>query len=263
MSMLLPDQVAVIYGAGGALGGAVARAFAGAGAAVFVTGRTGPPVDELAEQIRAGGGTAEAACVDAQDERAVEEHIRGVVERTGRIDISLNLVGVDHIQGRPLLEMEPADFTKGIEARVRTQFATVRAAARHMVDRRSGVILMVTATPDRLAIPRVGSFGVACGALEALCRTLATELGPHGIRVVCLRSAGTPDAHGVEEAWAVHAANSGATPDQYGAAKAERALLGRMPRLHEVADAAVLMASPRAGAITAAITNVTCGEQLD
>ena len=104
--------------------------------------------------------------------------------------------------------MSAADFTLGLEARVNTHFVTARAAARHMVRQRSGAILMVTATPDRVAIPQVGSFGVANAALEGLTRTLATELSPQGVRVICLRSAGSPDATGVQEAFGLHAANA-------------------------------------------------------
>jgi 3-oxoacyl-[acyl-carrier protein] reductase len=261
--MLLKGRNAVVYGAGGALGGAVSRAFAHEGAAVFLTGRLLAPVDEVATRILVAGGTAEAAVVDANAEQAVEEHAQTVVDRAGSLDISINLIAVDHIQGRPLIDLSPSDFTLGLEARIRTHFVTARAAARHMVRQRSGAILMVTATPDRVAIPDVGNFGVANAALEGLTRTLATELGPHGVRVVCLRSAGSPDAAGVREAFGLHAANAGTTLETFAAAREERILLRRLPTLTEVADAAALMASDRASAMTATIANVTCGEILD
>jgi 3-oxoacyl-[acyl-carrier protein] reductase len=183
--MLLKGRNAVVYGAGGALGGAVSRAFAREGAAVFLTGRLLAPVDEVATRILVAGGTAEAAVADANAEHAVEEHAQTVVDRAGSLDISINLIAVDHIQGRPLIDLSPSDFTLGLEARIPTHFVTARAAARHMVRQRSGAILMVTATPDRVAIPDVGNFGVANAALEGLTRTLATELG----RAVCGSSA--------------------------------------------------------------------------
>jgi 3-oxoacyl-[acyl-carrier protein] reductase len=261
--MLLKGRNAVVYGAGGALGGAVSRAFAREGAAVFLTSRRLAPLNEVATKILVAGGTAEAAVVDANAEQAVEEHAQTVVDRAGSLDISINLIGVDHIQGRPLVDLSPSDFTLGLEARIRTHFVTARTAARHMVRQRSGAILMVTATPDRVAIPDVGNFGVANAALEALTRTLATELGPLGVRVVCLRSAGSPDAAGVREAFGLHAANAGTTLETFAAAREERILLRRLPTLVEVADAATLMASDRASAMTATIANVTCGEILD
>jgi 3-oxoacyl-[acyl-carrier protein] reductase len=159
--------------------------------------------------------------------------------------------------------MSPADFTLGLEARVRTHFGTALAAARHMVRQRSGAISMVTATPDRVGIPEVGSFGVASAALEGLSRTLATEQSPDGVRVVCLRSAGSPDAAGVREAFGLHAANAGTTLETFTSTREERILLRRLPTLAEVADVAALMASDRASAMTATIANVTCGEMLD
>jgi 3-oxoacyl-[acyl-carrier protein] reductase len=230
--------------------------------AVFLTGRRLATLDAVARRIRAAGGAAETAVVDAEAEQVVEEHARAVVDRAGSLDISINLIGVDHIQGRPLVDMSPADFTLGLEARVRTHFVTARAAARHMLRQRSGAILMVTATPDRVAIPEVGSFGVANAALEGLSRTLATELSPHGVRVVCLRSAGSRDAAGVREAFGIHAANAG-TLETFASAREGRILLRRLPTLAEVADVAALMASDRASAMTATIANVTCGEMLD
>jgi 3-oxoacyl-[acyl-carrier protein] reductase len=257
--VLLREKIAVIYGAGGALGGAVARAFAAEGAFVHLTGHRLEPVDSVA----AGLERADAAVVDAFDEDTVEEDLRGVVAERGRVDISVNLISVDHVQGVPLIDMSPDDFARGIDARLRTHFITARAAARHMVQRGSGVILAVTAAPDRTAIPMAGSFGVQCAAVESFSRALAVEVGPRGVRVGCLRSAGSPDAAGVDEVFDMHAGNAGLTREAYDAAKARRTLLGRMPRLAEVAQVAVFLASDRASAMTGAIANVTCGELLD
>ena len=101
--MLLKGRNAVVYGAGGALGGAVSRAFAREGAAVFLTSRRLAPLNEVATKILVAGGTAEAAVVDANAAQAVEDHAQTVVDRAGSLDISINLIGVDHIQGRPLV----------------------------------------------------------------------------------------------------------------------------------------------------------------
>jgi 3-oxoacyl-[acyl-carrier protein] reductase len=98
--MLLESRNAVVYGAGGALGSAVSQAFAGEGAAVFLTGRRQAPLDAMAGKIRAAGGTAHTAVVDANSEQAVEKHAEAVVDQAGTLDISINLIGVDHIQGR-------------------------------------------------------------------------------------------------------------------------------------------------------------------
>ena len=175
--MLLKGKNAVIYGAGGAIGGAVARTFAGEGARVFLAGRTRASLDAVPDGMTAVGGVGEISEVDALDEFAVERHTQHIVQEAGRIDVSFNLIGVPLGQGTPLADLPIDDFTVPIAAYMRTHLLTARAAARHMLEAGSGVILMMTTTPDRLAIPFVGPFGVMCAAVEALSRTLAAELG--------------------------------------------------------------------------------------
>jgi NAD(P)-dependent dehydrogenase (short-subunit alcohol dehydrogenase family) len=196
--MLLAQKTAVIYGAGGAIGGAVARAFAREGARVFLAGHTSAPLEALAQELSQAGGVAEAAHVDALEAPSIEEHLRAVVEKTGGVDIAFNAISIGYLQGSPLVEESPEAFTQGITDAMKTQFLTSTAAARHMQKRGSGVLLTITATPARELIPNSGNFGVACAAIERLCQQLACELGPQGIRVICLRSAGSPDSPGVQ-----------------------------------------------------------------
>ena len=183
--MLLENKNAVIYGGGGSIGGAVARAFAREGARVFLAGRTLTRVEAVAEEISAAGGTAEAARVDALDEQAVEEHVAAVAEKAGSIDILFNAIGMEDVQGTPLLEMPLEDFAHPLIVATRTQFLTARAVARRMVERGSGVILTITARPSRKAVPNVGGFDAACAAIEGLWRTFRIELD--GMRVWSMR----------------------------------------------------------------------------
>jgi 3-oxoacyl-[acyl-carrier protein] reductase len=261
--MLLEQKTAVVYGAGGAIGGAVARAFAREGARLFLAGRTLATLDAVAYDITQAGGIAEIAQVDALNGQAVEQHLSRVVDQAGSIDILFNAIAPSISQGTPLVEMSLEGFTVGISEAMQTQFLTTTAAARHMIKSGSGVILTITATPARLPNPNSGNFGIQGAAIERLCRQLAAELGPQGIRVICLRSAGSPDAPGVE--WAIHklAEREGISPEAYEARIAQGTLLKRLPKLAEVAAMAVLMASDHASAMTGAIANVTCGETLD
>lgn len=261
--MLLKGKNAVIYAAGGAIGGAVARTFAGEGARVFLAGRTRASLDAVADGMTAVGGVGEISEVDALDEFAVERHTQHIVQEAGRIDVSFNLIGVPLGQGTPLADLPIDDFTVPIAAYMRTHLLTARAAARHMLEAGSGVILMMTTTPDRLAIPFVGPFGVMCAAVEALSRTLAAELGPHGIRVVCLRSTGSPEAPGVQWAFTRHAEAAGKTRDEFQKTMEDRTMLRRLTTLAEVADMAAFMASDRASATTATAANLTCGLVVD
>lgn len=259
--MLLENKTAVIYGAGGAIGGAVARAFAREGAKVFLAGRTLAKLDAVAKDITAAGGAAETAQVDALDENSIDKHADAVVKKAGGIDISFNAIGIEDIQGTRLVDMPLNDFTHPIMIAMQTQFLTTRAAARYMVKKGSGVIMAITATPARMAIPLVGGFGVACAAIEGLCRQLASEVGSQGVRVVCLRSTGSPESIG--DSLDQHADGTGMTRAEFIATLEEMTLLKRLASLAEVGNVAALMVSEYASSMTGTIANMTCGAIVD
>ena len=262
--MLLEGKTAIVYGAAGAVGSAVAQAFAREGAALHLTGHHLGAVQALADQIaKTTGAVVQTAQVDALNPGAVERHASSVVATSGRLDISFNVISLGDAQGAALVDSLPDHFMLPIDTAMRAHFITATTAVRHMRNQQSGVILALTAQAARKPYPDVGGFGVACAALEALCRQLAAEAGPLGIRVVCLRSAGSPDTPGVAEAWSRHAKTHGVSLQDWTATMAATTLLKRLPRLAEVANAAALMASDHASGITGAITNLTCGELVD
>jgi 3-oxoacyl-[acyl-carrier protein] reductase len=261
--MLLEHKNAVIYGGGGAIGGAVARAFAREGAHLFLAGRTLAKVEAVAEEITAAGGMAETAQVDVLDEEAVDKHIGNVAERARRIDILFNAIGMQDVQGKPLHEMSLEDFARPITIATTTQFLTARAVARRMIRQGSGVIMSITAGPARRALPNVGGFDTACAAIEGLWRTFAAELGSYGIRLVVIGSAGSPDTPDVQETLELHARATGKSLEEVLAESGSETLLGRLPSVAEVANVATLMASDRASAMTGVIANVTCGYIVD
>ncbi len=193
--MLLKDKTGVIYGAGGSVGGAIARAFAREGATVHLAGRTATTLQAVAADITAAGGQAHAAVVDALDGAQVDAHAAAVVERSGSLDISVNVIGDQDVQGTPMVEMSVEDYLRPIETAVRSKFLTSRAAARQMTRQGSGVILAFGGTFDWRVARRfsVGGIGVTFDAVESMRRQLAAELGPHGIRVVTLRTGGLPE----------------------------------------------------------------------
>jgi 3-oxoacyl-[acyl-carrier protein] reductase len=265
--MLLHDKNAVIYGGGGAVGGAVARAFAREGATVYLAGRTLAGLDLVAQEISAAGGRAETAEVDAMDESAVEKHADDVAGRAGAIDIAVNAVGIPHVQGTPFAELSYEDYSHPITAYTRTNFLTTKAVARHMAEQGSGVILMVAPGPGARVSGRgfLGN-GVSAAALEALSRILAGELGPSGIRVICLRPHAIPEAVATSHTRQLFegmAGLSGLTTEDWLSELARTTLLGRLPTLAEVADYAAFVASDRASAMTGAIANLTSGAVVD
>ena len=262
---MLKDKVAVIYGAGGGIGGAVARAFASEGAKLYLTGRTLAPVDAVAKDVASAGGSAEAAEVDAIDEQAVDKHLQSVIVKAGRVDISFNAVGIPNtkIVGLPLVELDVEQFSLPITAYTTSYFLTARLAARRMVANKSGVIMTVTALHSRIGIPLVGGYGPAQAAKEALTRALSAELAPQGIRVVGLRPQGMPETRTIKEAYEPRAKASGMTWEQWQELLASRTHPRRLMTLTEMAHMAVFMASDKASGMTGTTVNLTMGSLDD
>jgi NAD(P)-dependent dehydrogenase (short-subunit alcohol dehydrogenase family) len=264
MSML-EDKVAVIYGAGGGIGGAVARAFAREGARLFLTGRDRASVETVATEVVSDGGSAEATEIDALDEQAVDKHLQSVIEKAGRLDISFNAVGIPNgnILGVPLLDLDAEQFSLPIATYATSYFLTARMAARRMVANKSGVIMTVTALHSRTGIPLVGGYGPAMAAKEALTRDLSAELAPQGIRVVGLRPAGMPETRTIKDAFEPRANASGMTWEQWQEMLASKTHPRRLMTLAEMANAAVFIASDKASGMTGTTVNLTMGHLDD
>jgi NAD(P)-dependent dehydrogenase (short-subunit alcohol dehydrogenase family) len=262
--MMLKDKVAVIYGAGGAIGSAVARAFAPEGAKLFLTGRHLAPVEAVAKDVVSAGGSAEAAEVDALDEQAVDKHLQSVTDKAGRVDISFNAIGIPNPKIRvPLVELEVEQFSLPIATYTRSYFLTARLAARRMVANRSGVIMTVTSIPSRTGIPLVGGGGPAMAAVEALTRDLSAELAPQGIRVVGLRPQGMPETGRIKESFELYAKASGMTWEQFHELGAGRTHTRRLSTLAEMANVAAFMASDQASGMTGTVVNLSMGSLDD
>jgi 3-oxoacyl-[acyl-carrier protein] reductase len=252
---MLHDRNAIIYGAGGSLGSAVARALSREGARVFVTGRRLDPVKTLAAEIVAAGGKAEAVEVDALDQKAVNDCVNDLVQRAGTLDISFNAISLRDRQDVPLVEMTLADFLRPVTIAMETQFITATAAGRVMVKQRSGVILSLTATPGGIGYANVGGFGPACCAIEGLSRDLGSELGPYGVRVVNIRSAGSPDSRVFKEA----IERGGERVTAFIQKMTDDTMLKELPSTEDISNTAVFLASDKARKITGVTVDVTCG----
>jgi NAD(P)-dependent dehydrogenase (short-subunit alcohol dehydrogenase family) len=263
--MMLNNKVAVIYGAGGAVGGTVARAFAREGAKLFLTGRHRAPVEAVVKEVVSAGGSAETAEVDALDEQAVDRHLQSVIDKAGRVDISFNAIGIPNtmLQGVPLVELAVEQFSLPIATYTRSYFLTARLAARRMVAKRSGVIMTVTSIPSRTGIPLMGGVAPAMSAMEALTRDLSAELAPLGIRVVGLRPQGMPDSGTINEVFGLHAKAWGISQEQFHELIASRTHVRRLTTLAEMANVAAFMASDAASALTGTVVNLSLGSLDD
>ncbi|WP_433136308.1 SDR family NAD(P)-dependent oxidoreductase [Actinomadura nitritigenes] len=248
--MLLANTNAVIYGGGGHVGGAVARAFAREGAKVHLAGRTLESLEKVAEDVRAAGGAAEVARVDALDPTQVDEYADTVAAGSGSLDVSLNAISLGDVQGTPIAEMPHDDFLRPVDTAVRSTFLTARAAARHMIRQGSGVILTFGGGGGSPPVRdySIGGFHVAMGAVDVLRRQLAAELGRHGVRVLTLHSGGLPESFDDAE---------------IAAAIRDATMLGRAATLEDVGNAAVFAASDLARTMTGTSVNITCGAETD
>lgn len=253
--MLLKNKNAIIYGAGGSIGSTVARAFAKQGANLFLTGRNLVSVQKTASLIIDSGDKAEASVVDALDEKAVNNHMDTVVSKAGSVDIVFNAIGLEDTQNIPLTKMSLADFLRPVTIAMNTQFITSTAAGRVMMKQGSGVILSLTATPGGIGYAMVGGFGPACCAIESFSRDLASELGPYGVRVINIRSAGSPDSRPFVEA----IANDSEGSKSFIKKLEEDTMLKKLPLMADIANVAVFLASGMADKITGVTIDVTCG----
>ena len=257
--MLLENKNAVIYGAGGSIGGAVAKEYAREGARVFLAGRTRENLEAVAREITAAGGSVEVAVVDALDEEAVEEHAQAVASRAGSIDVSFNLITRGDVQGIPLIEMTTDDFVRPVTTGLTTTFITARVAAHRMVEQGSGVILALDSGSAK-GSPMMGGTGPADAATDTLIRNLAAEIGPQGVRVLGIWTAGLPETFSKESLAAVDSRFQDEAALQ-GLIESldQMRMTRRSPRLKEVAATAAFLASEKAGAITGTFVNVTSG----
>ena len=257
--MLLDNKNAVIYGAGGSIGGAVAKEFAREGARVFLAGRTRDPLEAVAADISSVGGSAEVAVLDALEEKAVDEHARAIASEAGSIDVSFNLITRGDVQGIPLIEMKTDDLLHAVVNGLRSNFITARAAARHMVEQGSGVILALDSGSAK-GSPMMGSTGPADAATDILVRNLAAEIGPRGVRVLGIWTAGLPETFSKEKIAAVDSRFQEEAAFQ-GLIESldQMRMTRRSPRLAEVAATATFLASEKAGAITGTFVTVTSG----
>lgn len=230
----------------------------------FTGGGVVPRVQEMLLEdktavVYGGGGVIGGATVRA--------HTDSVAAAGGGIDIAFNAVGIPHVQGMPFAELSVADYLHPITAFCRSNFVTAQAVTRHMVEQRSGVILTISTLGSRTAFPGTMGYAATCAALEATTRVLAAELGPSGVRAVCLMSDMIPEAAAMgsysHDVFEPIAERMGLTMDEFLASPADRSLLDRWPSVSDVAEAAVFVASDRAAAMTGTVVNLTAGSHVD
>jgi 3-oxoacyl-[acyl-carrier protein] reductase len=265
-SAMLKGKRAVVFGAGGSIGSAVAKEFAAEGAEVFLAGRTRSNLEPVAKKITEAGGKAHAAVIDTLDDGAVNQYIDGIVKKAGKIDIVLDASGPlakEYGNGKMAVELPIEEFMVPLETMVKSRFITARAAARHMTQQKSGVIIFVTGSPARPHVPGATAIGAAFSAMENLTANLAFEVSPFGVRVVCLRTVANIDSRSIQDTMSVVVKKFNITKEQAEENNRLANFLKVAATVQDTANAAVLIASDRARMLTATVVNATAGAALD
>jgi len=256
----LENKVAVVYG-DGAIGAALAKAFAREGAKVCLTGRTQTKLDAIANEINFDGGAIETTKLDALDEQAVEKHMNEVVEKNGKIDISFNAIGIrqQDVRSIPLIELPVEKFMLPVTTYVQSHFITAVAAAKRMMKQGHGVLLNHTPNASRISPAFSGGLVPAWAAIEALFRSLSVECGQSGVRAVTLVTTAMPETPLIEELIKVRAKSYGISCEQFCATMAGQTHRKQLTTIEELTNAAVFLASGDGSAITGTILNLTAG----
>jgi len=265
-SQILGGKYALVFGAAGSVGAAVAKEFAAEGAEVFLAGRTMASVDGVAKEIEAAGGKAHTKALDALDEAAVTVYVDSVAKQTGRIDIEFNAVGTrptDYGNGKNVLDLPVEEFIVGVNTMLRSQFITARAAAHHMVKQKAGVIVLLTGAPAGAHIEGTTAIGSACGAVEALTRNLALDLSPQGVRAVCVRSSAMMDSRTIQQTIEMITARASIPREQIVARLASLTMLKTTASVMDTARAVAFVASDKARMLTSNVINSTGGAVED
>lgn len=265
-NQILKGKTAVVFGAGGSIGAAVAKEFAEEGARLFLAGRTKAALDAVAKQVTAAGGEAQTTVVDALDDASVNQYLDDVAKRAGKIDILIDLTGPlasEYGNGKVAVELPVDEFMVPLTTIVKSHYITARAAARHMINQKSGVIIFVTGSPARPHVPGATAIGAAFSALENLTMNLAFEVSPMGVRVVCLRTVANVDSRPILDTMGFVAARMKITREQAIGQVALANFLKIPATVKDTANAAVLIASDRARMMTGTVVNASAGAALD
>ena len=243
----LTRKVALVTGSGRGLGFEIAQALAMAGATVLVNGRRSVQVTQAVEKIQAVGGTAESLIFNVADETARDTALTKIKRLHGRLDILVNNVGMR--DRRTLEELQATDGAAVLQDNLTAVNALSRSAATFMRAQHAGRIINMSALASAVGLSHGPSYAASKGGLEALTRMLSVSLGEYGITV-----------NAISPAYFATETNATMQADDALRHKLEgRTSLGRWGQPHEIAGAAVFLASDEASYITGQVLTVDGG----
>jgi len=260
----LKDKVAVVFAASGEIASAVARSFAQHGAKLYLTARNLNAIKALAQEIKAHGGRAEAAKVDALNETEIDDFLKKVVVDNGKLDVVFNGIAVEYSEmgGRPpAMVAALAQFMAPMQKICGSQFLTARVAAKYMIQTHStGTIILLSSAAARSKIPNLSGFTAACAAVEGMTRVMAAEWGGEGIKVTCISPGALMETRRIS-GWIDSAAKEYGVPaEQLVAQYKAFDILKTSPTLKQVGETAAFIASETGVAFNSHVVDVDCGK---
>jgi NAD(P)-dependent dehydrogenase (short-subunit alcohol dehydrogenase family) len=243
------EKNVIVTGAGQGIGQAIAERFGAEGADVMLIGRRREPLDETAHRIASAGGTSWVHNADVSDSAAVDGAVQAAVKRWDRIDVLVNNAGI--AEEKPFLEIEDEGWDRILATNLRGAFLMAQRVARAQISTRGGSIIHIASIDASGGDGPYASYNASKAGLLGLNRTMALELGPHGIRVNCV-SPGFTHTEMTEV---------GVAPGMmdYLVHRFDRVPLRRLVRPEEIAAACAFLASDDASAITGIDLTVDCG----
>ena len=261
--MLLSGKRIVIFGGSGAIGTTMAKVFASEGGKIWLAARNQQRLEAAADQVRLAGGEVETFVVDCLDPKETEDAVNAVAARSGGFDVAINATSFMHNQGAYIDDLSLDAFLSPVHDFLTSLFNTTKAVVPHISQSGRGVILTLSTPAGRTAPPGHLGYSTTCAGVEAFSRVLAAELGPRNVRVVCLGPHAISDAPKAgsytAELFAPKAQALGISVDQWLEGGARGTMLGTLPTLDDVAQAAAFMISDKARVMTAAYVNLTAG----